>query len=553
MNVDRQEMEQLLKDLIKQESVVNTSGELKIAENLFHYVSSLPYFQHRLDQVELNPTYHDNKKRYNVLAYVKGEAVSPSKETIILMSHMDTVGTGDYGAYKHEATRPDELKEVYKKIDVPAHIRQQAMSDDWMFGRGSVDMKSGIAAHLYVIKYLSEHTQELNGNVLLLITCDEEDSSHGIRSALKDLKRIKEKEGFRFISAINSDYTSARYTGDDNRYIYVGTVGKLLPTFFIAGKETHVGEVFEGFDPNLLISALTLEVDYNPLLCDEKFGEWTLPPVSLKQSDLKPFYDVQTPLAAFVYYNFFVHSWSPKDVLDKLKNHGHRAFTSAIQSYMDRYTIYCKLSGEPYHPLKLTPKVYTFAEYYDQLKAKHGKVFEEQVGFFCEWLIKEPNLDVRKFSTRVVEEIWDQWDDTQDPVMIIFYSSIYNPRIAISKQQLAGERLITAIESTVKQVQPLYSQKMKVKQFYPYISDMSYVALSDDEQSLAILEKNMPTWGARYKLNVEDIQVLNVPVCNIGPYGFDAHKKYERVELTYSLEIVPLLTYNVIRKLFSMT
>ncbi|QZT35080.1 hypothetical protein HUR95_07610 [Caldalkalibacillus thermarum TA2.A1] len=42
---------------------------------------------------------------------------------------------------------------------------------------------------------------------------------------------------------------------------------------------------------------------------------------------------------------------------------------------------------------------------------------------------------------------------------------------------------------------------------------------------------------------------VNVPVCNIGPYGFDAHKKFERLELTYSLEIVPLLTYSVIRHL----
>jgi arginine utilization protein RocB len=551
MQVNRKEMDQLLKDLIMQPSVVNTDGERMMAENIYHYIAKLPYFQSRPHQVELTSTYHDSKLRYNVLAYVKGEATN-SNETVLLMGHLDTVGVSDFGMWKEQATNPDRLKEAYQGEKIPEHIREHAQSEDWMFGRGSLDMKSGVASHLYVLKHFSEHPAELKGNLMVTITCDEEDSSHGFRSALKDLKRLKEREGFEYIAALNSDYTSPRYHGDEKRYIYVGTVGKLLPTFFIAGKETHVGQVFEGFDPNLIISELTKEIDYNPLLCDELYGEWTLPPVTLKQSDLKPFYDVQTPLAAFVYYNFFVHSWSPKDVLYKLKDHAQRAFRSAIRTYLERYEIYCKLSGDPHEPLQLTPKVYTFEEYYECLKKEHGQEFEEEIGRVCEKIMQEPDMDVRKYSCRVMEEIWG-WDQTKEPVIIIFYSNTYIPRIAISKETHEGNRLITAIESAVSQTQPYYPKEIEIRQFFPYISDMSFVALSDDEESIKSLEKNMPTWGEEYRLNVEDIRALNVPVCNIGPYGFDAHKKYERVELSYSLEMVPFLTYSVIRHLFTVS
>jgi arginine utilization protein RocB len=495
-------------------------------------------------------TYHDNRVRYNVIAYVKGEAPTTLNETVLLMSHMDTVGTSDYGKLQNDATDPDFIKKAYEQGEVPAEVREHALSEDWQFGRGSADMKSGVAGHLYVLKYFAEHPFELKGNVILVVACDEEDTSHGMRSALKDLKRIKEKEGFEYIAAINADYMSARYPGDDQRYIYVGTVGKLLPTFFVAGKETHVGEVFEGLDPNLILSCLTEEIDYNPLLCDEMYGEWTLPPVSLKQTDLKPFYDVQTPLTAFAYYNFFVHSWSPKDVLERLKVHGTNAFERALRIYRERYEICSKLSGSPQRDFQVRPRVYTFEEYYEWLKEQHGQTFEEEVGYFCELLLEEKDLDVRSYACRVVEHIFQHWDESKEPVMIIFYANIYIPRIAVSQETPAGARLIGAIESAVEHVQPFYPQRIQVRQFYPYISDMSYVALSDDEEAIDSLERNMPVWGERYRLNAEDIRALDVPVCNIGPYGFDAHKKYERVEGTYSLEVVPFLTYSVIRRLF---
>jgi arginine utilization protein RocB len=78
---------------------------------------------------------------------------------------------------------------------------------------------------------------------------------------------------------------------------------------------------------------------------------------------------------------------------------------------------------------------------------------------------------------------------------------------------------------------------------------MSFVALSDDESALETAAKNNPSWGSKLLVNYQDVRRLNVPVVNIGPYGLDAHKKYERMELEYSLEAVPNLTNMVIKEL----
>ncbi|MBP2642729.1 MAG: rocB [Firmicutes bacterium] len=69
-------------------------------------------------------------------------------------------------------------------------------------------------------------------------------------SAVQDLDEMARDKGWDFIGAIDTDYTTLRYPGDTNRYVYIGTTGKLLPCFYLYGEETHVGEAFNGLDAN---------------------------------------------------------------------------------------------------------------------------------------------------------------------------------------------------------------------------------------------------------------------------------------------------------------
>jgi len=78
---------------------------------------------------------------------------------------------------------------------------------------------------------------------------------------------------------------------------------------------------------------------------------------------------------------------------------------------------------------------------------------------------------------------------------------------------------------------------------------MSFVALNDDEEAIGTVINNHPAWGTKHIVHYDQIRALNVPVINIGPYGFDAHRQYERVEIPYSMEIVPNLINEVIGRL----
>ena len=184
------------------------------------------------------------------------------------------------------------------------------------------------------------------------------------------------------------------------------------------------------------------------------------------------------------------------------------------------------------------------------LLAVHGESLTNALNKHAETLMQDTSLDIRWHCCRMVEEL-HRWDPDKDPVCILFYSSLYSPRVALSEENPRDRRLKEAVEHAVAKIQPIYANPIEIRQFFPYISDMSFVSLSDDQTGIEGFTTNMPAWGNRHHVPFDEIRKLNVPIVNIGPYGFDAHKKWERVEITYSLEIVPELMKQTIAHLWS--
>jgi arginine utilization protein RocB len=535
-------------ELVRVESIVETSGEVDAANKLYELISAMPYFKENPDQLIKPLTVDDEFTRYNVLAFVKGTKDIANKKTVILMGHLDTVGIDDYTNLKDVACSPAELMEKLKGELMPDLVREQLESGEWYFGRGVLDMKSGVASHLSLLKYYSEHPEELSGNLIFFSECDEEVSSKGVLSGLKSLKEWKEKHGFEYVGLINSDFVAPLYEGDPNRYIYKGTVGKLLPSFFITGAETHVGSAFEGLDPNYIAAELTRQISYNPDLCNTYLGETPAPPISLKQMDLKPSYTVQTATSAYVYFNFFVHSWSPKDVLNKLMEQAKIAFDNALTTLDERYQKFCEITNQPANKLPWKTRVILYEDMTKELIEEHGEKFTKHMDEFKAKLLLDKSLDTQMFAARVVEEEWN-WMKDKSPSIILFYSSLYSPCLDLTGKNENESNLLDALENAIEKVQPEYAHPIVTKNYFPFICDMSCVALKDDDEGIRAVTDNNPSWGTKHYVNYQDIRDINVPAINIGPYGYDGHKRYERIEIEYSTEVVPKITKEVIQRL----
>lgn len=543
-----EEVKDLTRELVRVPSIVKTSGEEDCARKIYEFHKSNDYFKENPDRLILQRTLDDPYERYNVITLVKGTK-GKSNKTVILMGHLDTVGVDDFGTIKEYAYDPDKLPEKLRELNLSEDINRDIDSGDYMFGRGALDMKAGVAGHMYLTKYFSEHPEELDGNLVVIAECDEEDTSSGIISALKVLKEWKEKYDLEYIAAINADYSTPYDEKDENRYIYFGTIGKLLPSFYVTGKETHVGQAFGGLDPNLLIAELTRNIELNPDLCDEAQGEVTIPPMSLKQSDFKEIYTVQTALDAYAYYNFFTHSMSPKDVIEKMKEKAVESFDNIVKYTNDSYKKFCQMGGHNYTVLPWKTRVYTWEEFYHELVRDNGEEFEKHIKNFSEKLnLDNPSMDLRDFSVAVLKESW-KWAKDKSPAIIIYYSSVFSARIEVTGKNERERELLDSVKKSINFVQDYSDKPIVTKMFYPYISDSSFMAISDDREELKALEYNMPAWGTKYIHPIEEILEINVPVVNIGTYGKDGHMISERVHMKYTFENIPNITFNTIKEL----
>lgn len=193
----------LLKDLIRAESVTPDVGlALDVVEAALSeagFAVSRPVFSDAgTDDVE------------NLFA-----AIGNGDRHLTFAGHVDVVPAGDEGRWTHPPFA--------------------AVEDDGnVYGRGAVDMKSGVAAMIVAAaRFVSRRGADFGGRISFLIAGDEEGVA--INGTGKLLKWA-EAEGERFTAAIVGEPTSADRLGDQ---LKIGRRGSFSATLTVTGTQGH--------------------------------------------------------------------------------------------------------------------------------------------------------------------------------------------------------------------------------------------------------------------------------------------------------------------------
>lgn len=536
-------IEEIAVDLTSQISVVDTDGENKIAEKVYDIFSKMDYWKENPQYLKYVHFKDDEPlNRKSTVAILKGEK-APSDKTVILIGHIDTVGISDYGDLKEFAGDPYTLTEKFKGLELPPEVKKDLDSGEYLFGRGIFDMKTGDAIIMAIMEDISKNIKDFEGNLIYLAVTDEEGNSGGMLSCVSELVKMKKEEGFDYLALLDTDYMTSEYEGDENKYVYVGTVGKLMPTFYVVGKETHVGESFKGLDPNQIAAELTRKINLNPEFCDIADGEVTLPPITLKQRDLKTEYSVQIAKCACLFFNYATHTSTPDQVLEKMVKAGQECFENVLKELNERYKTFCEMAKRPYMPLPFEARVMTYEQLYNLVKEEIGDELDIKIAKLTDELLKDNSIDSRDRATKIVELVHNSWSD-KNPVLITYLSPPYYPHIFIEGKTEKEKNLLNAVEDAVNTTKSDY--KLVYKKFFPYISDLSYGAAPKDPVIIETFKSNMPGFGKIYDLPLEDMQELDLPVLDIGAFGKDAHKFTERIEKEYSFKVAPELVYKTV-------
>ena len=489
--------------------------------------------------------------RYNVASFLRGQHAANSGETLILLSHYDTVGVSEFVGLDPAlgeaiAFAPDRLRAtLLNREDTPAEVRAAAAEADgdgpvWLFGRGGVDMKGGVAINIAMMEHIASWQDELAGNILFLSCPDEEIASAGIKGAIPRLKALAAQENLTYVGVINTDYSTQLNRDENGRSVYAGTIGKLLPSLYMVGVPSHVGDPYRGLDANVLLAELIREFHLNAelidrqsvSLADQSLGEQAAPPVVLKASDLKAVYNVQTAAEGHINLNWLTLAITPRDALGTLQDRVFAVLTRVLVDYRQR----AEAAGFSVNLGAGT--VLTYADLVARVATVRGErtesfAFQTYLGDLKRD-IRAQGGDERQQSLNIIRHLTRQADLTP-PTVILYYAPPYYPSVSPTPSGL-----LDAIQATLDL--PEFNE-VNLRGYFPLISDLSFIVRPEGQVVQAWQQQSPLPEEATFD------GLDGVPVVNIGTWGFDAHGLYERVHTPYSFDIVPRLIATVIKRM----
>lgn len=519
----------LLCELVSWDSRTLTEGERTFAPKLEAKLKRLAYFEENPTHLEL----HDaGLGRQTVTALYKHPQAA---ETVVLISHFDTVQTEEYGVLEPLAFNPEELtrKLFEHKDELPEAARIDLETEKYLFGRGTMDMKMGLALHMSMIEKACIEKWPIN--LLLVSVPDEEVNSAGMRVAVKELVRLRNVHRLTYKMFFNSEPSFSQEPGDIKEYMYTGTIGKIMPAALFYGKETHVGEPLKGMTANYIASFLTQLMEWNPAFRETDLGESTPLPVSLQQKDLKIQYSTQTPYRAAALYNVFLLKRNAAEVMDIFEEVAKEAMVACNEAYKkvcDREQI----KGVGAVRVLRYEELLTYAE---------NKLGKEAVQRLKDLVLKSTEWDDREMSLRIVDNLMIQCQELA-PATIILYAPPYYPAVNTSDHPL-----IKASVALMQNEARRFDLELEQVHYFNGICDLSYVNYEDDDDGWTVFERNTPVWGETYSIPFKEMAKLKAPVFNVGPFGKDAHQRTERLHVDSAFDEMPSMLENLLRSMFT--
>lgn len=531
-----------LKQLVGVPSVSGTEGENLISQKIYNILSDMSYFKENNNKFGLGTIENDPLGRKYVWAIVSGK--EESSDTIILTGHIDVVEVGEFGDLKPIAFDIEECTKRISELTTDPEALRDLKSGEWIFGRGTADMKSGIAIDIEMIREFSEN-RDFKGNLLFLGVPGEESNSEGMIASIPFLLKLQEEMKYNYVGAIVSECSIPKSEDEKFKRIYMGSVGKIMPLFFCVGKETHVGESFKGLNPNALVSEISRLLEGNPDYCDKVNSTTTPPPMSLKQTDLKELYSVQSPLLAAAYYNILTLSMSEEKLIGDLKELASKAFNNVLDGVKEKRENYIKMYSEEGQYIQVEPCVITYKELLSEVKSK-DKNFENYIKEKVK-LWKKEKKDNQTIAINIVKETYERYEHKR-PMIIVSFIPPYYPHKYLHDTDEKSRKFIDVINKTIEYADEKFNEKIIKNDFFMAISDLSYTGI-DEKLDLDCLSSNIVGYGITYDLPLESLSRLNIPGVVFGGEGKDFHKNTERLNVPYSLKIVPELYKHLINSL----
>lgn len=528
-------IEELFFKFVGCSSISGTAEEIDMGNLIYNEFQQLTYFQEHPEYLNRHPLPNDSLGRFAVTAMVKGTG----NKTVILLNHFDIVDYEGFGKYKEYALQPKRLSEMFDPDFLDADAREDLLSGEWIFGRGTGDMKFGTSMEAAYVAQASV-APDFKGNVIFLGVPDEENNSAGMLAAIPALNKIRQKYNLEYQAVIVSE---PHLKEEGCHCMDLGSVGKIMPAVFCCGKEGHSGLLFQALNAVPMLAEVARDLEFSMDFVDTLNGVYTYPPTTLKINDNKTLYNVTMPHIAYLYFTISTLSLTAADITKKLK----LICTNAMTRMNDKLKAFCqqyeKATGE-IHNSSWQPKVYSYHEFYEEARQLLGNEFESKIRMYMDEQIKQ-GLDERDVTINTVQEVIRLHPDKEPKIIIAYIPPFYSH--SINNRKTETEKKVWACAQSVKEYsEKTFGEPWKLIGISKQISDLSCCNVGDMSAAANYLAPNMPLLGNQYMLPTADLQEFNVPPINIGYYAKDLHQPFERMHKDFAFRIAPALMEHAI-------
>ncbi len=526
----------MIEELVSMPSVTESPEESLPGIWIRERLAKLPYFIERKEHLIWAETSLEGsgEKLHSLVARV--DASVPTARTVLLIGHYDVVGVSVYGEMARDAF---DVKRITEHFNVK--------NEDVIYGRGTMDMKCGIALELDIIEEFAANRELYDVNIVAAFVGDEENASAGMRGVLPILSAMKE-EDTDFLAVINTEPGEAGYPGECGPAIFLGTLGKIMPSFYVKGLASHVGNYYSGFSSALAVSRIVSYSEGNPHLADPFKGKCEPSWICLDMGVMKEGYSVTVPDRAFAYFNAFTTANTPSDVMRQMKAIAGYALDQTLaqltESCRNLLAMGCECKG-----LDLPrARVFSLDEVIEAARKKHGDGFDKELASYIKSI---PAGDMRDRGLAAVDKIADM-SAIEGPYALCFFLPPWLPVRTDFTGESRDMQTVAAARSVIERLKDVYDIEMREVGLFAGLCDLSYVGAKVSADDIGVLVENMPGWEDIYSIPMKEMQSLGLPVINLGPSGEDAHKMTERLRLAYSLDILPDLLRHAVKKISEM-
>lgn len=548
--------EALLRELVRIPSVTGSDREDEAARFVHERLSKLEYYKKNPSHLAMLPVENSGGGLTHTVA-ARMSASRETKKTVVMIAHYDVVDTSAYGDLAPWAFDPDGLAlRLAEKLregsgGISARAAEDLASGNFIFGRGVMDMKCGLALEMELLRDFDADRELLGVNLIVLIVPDEENTGAGIREGARYLAGLAREEGLAYIAGIDTEPSEPGMPDAETQLVFLGSLGKLLPAFYCRGIESHVGNYYRGISAALMSAHIVTRAEAAPELADPHRGMCQPSWICLRHATLEEGYSVTVPNRSIAYFNCFDTTKTPSDVLAEMRAVARGAASSTLEQLRSSRAAIAKMGYAPgAEGLRAGQEigVLSFGEIADRA-AEHfdggAAALREHVARF----LREARIpDLRDAGYAALEETL-RFAGVEPPFVAYGFLPPYNPPVTSMDGRAKSGVVVRAVERVAAEARARHDVEIGTVEFFAGLSDMSFMGYSGDLRDAAPFEKNCPGWGVTFDVPFAEMAEIDMPVMNLGPCGYDAHKKTERLEKKYSLEILPALLLTALRAL----